>query len=195
MSLPRSDAAISVERTAEQIKKVDHVALAVESMADAATFFRDVLGGTFLCGGDNDTTGVRLVHLMLHGFKLELMQPLRDDSTLSEAMRRRGPGFHHMTFLVDDLPRTVTALHADGYTPVDTDTRLPAWSETFLSPRSTFGALLQFVTTNLTWDIPAQDYTLDDVLAGRIVWRDYIACIREPGESAGSPSVQRDEPA
>lgn len=171
-------------RTAERIGKVDHVALAVPSMAEAATFFRDVIGGTFLCGGDNDETGIRLMHWMLPGFKLELMQPLRSDSLISEAMRRRGPGFHHMTFLVDDIPRTVEALRADGCEPIDTDTRLSTWSETFLSPRATFGALLQFVSTDLRWDTPTQDYTCEDVLAGRIVWRDYIACARENHQTA-----------
>ncbi len=171
-------------RTAERITKVDHVALAVPSMADAVPFFRDVIGGTFLCGGDNDETGVRLMHWMLPGFKLELMQPLRIDSLISETMRRRGPGFHHMTFLVDDIPLTVEALRADGYEPIDTDTRLSAWNETFLSPRATFGALLQFVSTDQRWDTPTQDYTCEDVLAGRIVWRDYIACIREDCKTA-----------
>ena len=171
-------------RTADRIVKVDHVAVAVESMAEAVDFFRDVIGATFLCGGDNDTTGIRLMHLMLPGFKLELIQPLRGDSLISSSMRRRGPGFHHMTFMVDDIADTVDALRADGCAPVDTDTRLSAWSETFLSPRATFGALLQFVSTDLRWDTPTEDYTGEDVLAGRIVWRDYVACVREDQPSA-----------
>lgn len=180
--------------TASHIRTVDHVALAVESLAEAAAFFQGVLGARFLCGGDNDDTGLRLMHLALPGLKLELMQPLRAGSPLAAGLRKRGPGFHHMTFLVDDVASTAYALHCDGFEPIDTDTRFGAWSETFLSARSTFGALLQFVSTDLHWDRATSDYSADDVMAGRVVWRDYIACLRRPEERmAATPRNERSD--
>lgn len=182
---------IPLGQTASHIRTVDHVALAVESLAEAAAFFQGVIGARFLCGGDNDDTGIRLMHLALPGLKLELMQPVRADSLLAAGLRKRGPGFHHMTFLVDDVASTACALHSDGFDPIDTDTRLSAWSETFLSPRSTFGALLQFVSTDLRWDRATSEYSADDVVAGRVVWRDYIACLRRPEE--GKPTAPRNE--
>ena len=88
------------------IRKVDHVAIAVASIAETVPLFCDTLQGEFIAGGDNDDTGIRLVHLRLPGFKLELMQPLRADSFLQRHLDERGPGFHHMTFFVDDLRTT-----------------------------------------------------------------------------------------
>jgi methylmalonyl-CoA/ethylmalonyl-CoA epimerase len=38
--------------------------------------------------------------------------------------------------------------------------------------------LLQFVSSTRTWGVATEDFTLDDVLAGRVVWRDYLACLR-----------------
>lgn len=177
---PRIDDAVSAPLgvTASTLIKVDHIGLTVPSMSEAAGFFCNVLGARFLCGGDNDVTGIRLIQLMLPGFKIELLQPLRNDSIVSASMSRRGPGFHHMTFLVNDVAQTVSALRADGCEPIDTDVRLPTWNETFLSPRATFGALLQFVSTDRRWDEPTQAYDLGDVLAGDVVWRDYVACLR-----------------
>ena len=96
------------------IRKVDHVAIAVASIAETVPLFCDTLQGEFIAGGDNDDTGIRLVHLRLPGFKLELMQPLRADSFLQRHLDERGPGFHHMTFFVDDLRTTVAALDAGG---------------------------------------------------------------------------------
>lgn len=155
--------------------RVDHLGIVVLSVAEAVPLYRDALGGEFLVGGDNDVTGVRLVHFMLPGFKIELMQPLRDDSIISDFLARRGPGFHHLTTMVDDLPAMMGDL---DFQTVGTDLSSPRWSETFLSPRETFGALFQFVSTTLRWDQPAPGITLDDVLAGRVVWKDWVACPR-----------------
>jgi methylmalonyl-CoA/ethylmalonyl-CoA epimerase len=165
------------------ITKVDHVAIAVEDMAAAMPLFRDVLGGQFIAGGDNLQTGVRLIHLMFPGFKLELMQSLRDDSILAPSMRRRGPGFHHMTFFVDDVLATVDAFSAVGLETTGTDVSSPNWSETFLRPRDSFGAMLQFVSTEREWDVPTRDFELEDVLAGRVHWRDFVPCLQH-GASA-----------
>jgi methylmalonyl-CoA/ethylmalonyl-CoA epimerase len=162
----------------KQIKKVDHVAIALEDMAAALPLFRDALGGKFLAGGDNDETGIRLMHLMLPGFKLELMQPLRANSIVSRNLEARGPGFHHMTFFVDDVPATVDALENGGFRTTGTAVDSVNWQETFLRPADTFGALLQFVATPREWDLPTRDYELEDVLQGRVVWRDFVACLR-----------------
>lgn len=166
---------------ADQIARVDHVAIALESVADAIPLFCGALGAQFLTGGDNDETGIRLVHLQLPGLKLELLSPLRADTLLADSLRRRGPGFHHMTFFVGDVAETVALLEADGLPTTGTDTASPSWSETFIRPAASFGALLQFVASTRTWGVPTEDFTLDDVLAGRIVWRDFLACVREAG--------------
>jgi methylmalonyl-CoA/ethylmalonyl-CoA epimerase len=169
---------VRVSRAAERIQKVDHVAILVEDMAPAIPLFRDALGGRFIAGGDNDDTGVRLMHLMLPGFKLELMQPLREGSLVSRSLETRGPGFHHMTFFVDDVLTTVDALEAGGFRTTGTAVDSANWQETFLRPVDTFGALLQFVATPRDWDVPARDYDVEDVLQGRVVWRDFVACVR-----------------
>lgn len=158
--------------------KVDHVAIAVHDIAETVPLFHDALGGRFLTGGDNDDTGMRLLHLALPGFKLELLQPMRPDSALQAHLDNRGPGFHHMTFFVDDLPSTVTDLESAGFAMRGIDLSSPRWREAFIHPKSSFGALLQFADTDLNWDVPAPGITLDDVLAGRVVWRDLVPCLR-----------------
>jgi methylmalonyl-CoA epimerase len=164
----------------ERIIKVDHVAIILPDIAASVPLFVDVLGARFLNGGDNDDTGVRLVHLQLPELKLELMQPLRKDSLVSPSLEARGPGFHHMTFFVDDVLATVDAFDAAGLPTTDTDVSTPSWSETFLRPSATFGALLQFVSSTRTWGVRNEEIELEDVLAGRVVWRDYLACLRDP---------------
>jgi len=160
------------------IRKIDHVAIVLNSIPPAIPLFRDALGGRFISGGDNDQTGIRLVHLKYPGFKLELMAPLRGDTFLQPHLDRRGPGFHHLTFFVDDVLRTVHDLEAAGLRMTGTDVSAPAWKESFIHPKSSFGALLQFVQANRDWDEPAEGISLDDVLAGRVVWRNHLPCLR-----------------
>jgi methylmalonyl-CoA/ethylmalonyl-CoA epimerase len=163
---------------ADHILKLDHVGIAVTDIAAPVALFHDTLGGRFLAGGDNDETGIRLVHLMLHGFKVELLQPLREDSILARSIDAHGTGFHHMTFFVDDVLATAEALEDGGLRMTGTDVTSAYWKETFVSPADSFGALLQFVATTREWDVPTRDFALEDVLAGRVVWRAFVPCVR-----------------
>lgn len=170
------------EHAHERIERLDHVAIAVEDMAATVPLFVGALGARFITGGDNHENGLRLVHLQFPGLKLELMQPIGDHSILASSLADRGPGFHHMTFFVDDVPKTVDALEADGFDPVGTDLSVPTWRETFLRPADTFGALIQFVDSTRTWGVPTEEFGFDDVLAGDVVWRDHLACLHRPSD-------------
>lgn len=90
------------------------------------SLFHDTLGGRFLSGGDNEQTGIRLLHLALPGLKVELLQPLREDSLVSPFLTRKGSGFHHLTLFVDDVPTTVDTLEAAGVPDVRDRCRLAA---------------------------------------------------------------------
>ncbi|ASR37669.1 hypothetical protein BAY61_24680 [Prauserella marina] len=157
------------------VRTLDHVAIAVWDARAALALFADVLGGRFVVGGDNDDTGNRIVHLTLGGFKIELMQPLRDDNLLAKTIERRGEGFHHVTFVVHDVAHTVDAVEAAGWETVGTDLANPTWRETFLRPRRT-GGLIQLVDTDRDWSGPVDGMTLADVLAGRVGLVDAWPC-------------------
>jgi methylmalonyl-CoA/ethylmalonyl-CoA epimerase len=163
---------------ARRIRKLDHIGIATTDMAAAVALFAGVLGATLISGGDNDRTGIRLMQLSCGGFKIELMQPLRDDSLIVPRLAKHGPGFHHVTFLVDDLVETIDGLAAAGVGCVGTNLASPNWRESFLDPRQTFGTLLQMVDTTRRWDVPTTAYSVEDVLNGDVVWNDYVDCLR-----------------
>ncbi|NYE35844.1 catechol 2,3-dioxygenase-like lactoylglutathione lyase family enzyme [Nocardioides cavernae] len=142
----------------------------------ALGLYCDALGARFVLGGDNHQTGNRIVHLALGGFKVELMQPLRADSLLARFIDRRGEGFHHVTMVVDELARTVGCLDAAGLGLVGTDLTNPVWREAFVPPRAAGGALVQLVETDRDWSRTVDGIALDDVLAGRVEFRDAWPC-------------------
>lgn len=183
---------------ATRVRRLDHVAIAVRDLDRAWALFGKTLGGRFVTGGDNDETGIRLLHLYLGGFKLELMQPLRADSLLARTLDRRGEGMHHMTFVVDDVSMTVDALSAAGYPMTGTDLSNPVWRETFVKPMAAHGALLQFVDTTRDWSKGVDGVDLATVLRGGAVFLDAVPCVRRATDTHGPRRrrvVPRKEPS
>lgn len=164
------------------IRDIDHVAVAVESIEEALVLFQDVLGGSFVSGGDDDASGVRAVRVQLPGLRIELLQPLHDDTRLRAYLDARGQGLHHLTMLVADLDEAIAELEAQGFETTGTDRSRPWWMETYIRPRSGFGALIQIVETNERWDEPVEGLRIEDVLAGRAIWADGRARLRPGGE-------------
>lgn len=160
------------------VRRLDHVAVAVYDLAPALRLYVDRLGARFVLGADNDETGMRIIHLQLGGFKLELMQPLSEDTLLARHLAKRGEGFHHLTFVVEDMATAIDALAEHGITTIGTDLDNPAWAETFVRPADAGGVPVQLVTTDRDWSQPVDGIELDDVLAGRAVFEEAWPCRR-----------------
>jgi methylmalonyl-CoA/ethylmalonyl-CoA epimerase len=164
------------------VRDIDHVAVAVESIEDALVLFADVLGGRFVSGGDDDASGVRAVRIQLPGLRIELLQPLRDGTRLRGYIDRHGQGLHHLTMLVPDLDEAIAELEAAGFETTGTDRSRSWWMESYIRPRSGFGALIQIVETDERWDLPVPGLTIEDVLAGKAIWSDGRARLRPGAE-------------
>lgn len=123
---------------------LDHVSLAVEAVAPELAVFAGQLGGALLPGGRE--AGFRGCQLRYRGGgKLELLEPIPDPNHpfLRRFLDRRGPGPHHLTFVVDDLDRTLERAEALGWHPVQVDRAHPLWQEAFLHPREALGTTVQ----------------------------------------------------
>jgi len=48
--------------------------------------------------------------------QIELMQPLHGEGIHFEFLERRGPGLHHLGFMIDDMAASVAAAERDGFT-------------------------------------------------------------------------------
>ena len=155
------------------VQRVDHIAIAVSELEPAIAMFMGVFGATFVHGGDDPRIDIRTVQLSLPpGIKIELMTPTSKTSYLQAFIDKRGQGFHHMTILVDDVEQTIDDLTGVGVELVDTDLNHPRWRETYTRPSQGFG-LVQVVDSNGDWATPTTAYTLEDVLAGQVVWKDH----------------------
>jgi hypothetical protein len=53
---------------------------------------------------------------------------------------------------------------------------------------------LQLVDSTRPWDVPATAYTIEDVLNGRVVWDDYVACLRPQALAGEGNHYPRERP-
>jgi methylmalonyl-CoA epimerase len=125
------------------VLKVDHVAMATWDARGPARLFTEVLGASFVDGGDEESAGFRWLQFELPGGKIEVLEPLHRDGFLYKFLVRRGEGLHHVTLFVKDLAAAIPSLQSAGYKPVDINLEHASWKEAFLHPRDTPGALIQ----------------------------------------------------
>lgn len=123
--------------------RVDHVGVAVESVADAEPVLL-ALGCEKLI---DDTVGdeFRWVYYALgDASRLELVEPIAEDSFLTEYLDEHGPGLHHVTLEVADLDAVAAHLESQGLRVVDRR-EFDEYVEAFVSPRNPTGALFQLM--------------------------------------------------
>jgi methylmalonyl-CoA epimerase len=125
------------------IGKLDHIGIAVRSVAEARKFFEDTLGATFVFESANQPAGFKLAAFDLNGLSIELLEPLGADSFLHKFLEKRGEGMHHLTFNVPDCKDKTAALKEQGVRIVDEHQWSPTSFESFISPRSSHGVLIQ----------------------------------------------------
>jgi methylmalonyl-CoA/ethylmalonyl-CoA epimerase len=86
-----------------KIKKIDHVALIVEDIDEALTFWQDALGIELTHREDVPKEESAIGFLPVGDSKIELVQPTTSDSGIAKFLAARGPGMHHICLQVDDI--------------------------------------------------------------------------------------------
>ncbi|MDH3404253.1 MAG: methylmalonyl-CoA epimerase [Acidobacteriota bacterium] len=126
------------------IPKIDHIGIAVESIAAARGFYEE-LGLAVAEVEEVPQEGVRVAIVPCGESKIELLEATSADSPIARFLEKRGPGIHHVCLATTDLGATDAALRAAGYRVLrDEPTRGAGgcWVQ-FVHPASTGGVLVE----------------------------------------------------
>lgn len=123
--------------------RIAHIGIAVRDLDALIPFYRDVLGMDLVALDDSD--GARITGLAAGEALVELLEPIADDSLIGKFIAKRGPGIHHVCFVVDDLPAALDRCRATGIRLIDEKPRTGAEGKpvAFLHPSSTGGVLIE----------------------------------------------------
>lgn len=126
-------------------RKIDHLAIAVRSLAEALRIYESALGLRKTSIEEITDQKTRVALLPVGESHLELMEPLADDSPVGRFLERRGEGLHHLCFQVDDIQAEMARLRKAGVKLIDDAPRQGANGclVAFVHPSSTAGVLIE----------------------------------------------------
>lgn len=128
------------------VNYMDHVGIAVKDIYAALQFFENIFGLPPGHVADLPQQGVRATLLEVGQTRLELLQPLSDDTTVGRFLARHGEGLHHLALNVTDLSDKLRKLEEQGIQLVDKQPREGlSGTIAFIHPRSVFGVLTELV--------------------------------------------------
>jgi methylmalonyl-CoA/ethylmalonyl-CoA epimerase len=124
-----------------------HVAIAVPGIEEALPFFRDTLGLTADRIRDLPDQHVRVVFLGDARGRIELIQPIDNESGVAKFVAEHAkPTLHHVCYVVDDLAETLAMLAGDRVELIDRAPRRGAEGMVaFIHPRASGGVLIELI--------------------------------------------------
>jgi methylmalonyl-CoA/ethylmalonyl-CoA epimerase len=125
--------------------RVDHVAIAVNSVAEALKNYEKILKIDKVDIEDVPTERVKVAILKLQDTRIELMEPTADDSPIKKFLTDRGEGIHHIAITADNIENDVERAIANG-TRMIGNIRTGSYGRkiTFIHPKSMNGVLTEF---------------------------------------------------
>jgi methylmalonyl-CoA epimerase len=125
--------------------RLDHVGIAVRSLAERVPLYRDLLGVTLVREEEVPTERVRVAFLGDGETHVELLEPLGGEGPIAQFLEKRGEGVHHLCFEVDDIEAAIARLREAGVTLVGEAPRPGAGGckVAFLHPKSAGGVLIE----------------------------------------------------
>jgi methylmalonyl-CoA/ethylmalonyl-CoA epimerase len=128
------------------MSEIDHLGIAVKSLAQAKKFYEN-LGLSPMEDETVEAEKVRLSMVPVGESRIELLEPLSDDSPIAKFLAKRGEGLHHVALNVEDLSATVERLKAAGTRLISDEIKIGAGGHlyVFVHPASAGGVLLELV--------------------------------------------------
>lgn len=129
------------------LNRIYHLGYAVEDIEAAADFYRTHFGAEPEEPEEVEEQGIIATMFRVGESTVELVQPTRPDSPVGKFLAKRGEGFHHVAFEVEDLEAALAELEAQGVELIDREPRIGAGGTrmAFVHPRSAFGVLTELV--------------------------------------------------
>ena len=129
------------------LTEIDHVAIAVNDLEAAIAWYAEMFGATVAHREVVERDGVEEALLKVADSYVQLLMPVRDDSTVAKWLDKNGEGIHHVGYRVSDVGSTLDAVVAHGGRAIDAAPRPGSRGTTvaFLHPKGAFGTLIELV--------------------------------------------------
>jgi len=94
--------------------KIDHIAIAVNNVEDSAKIYQEALGIDTVEFETVESEGVKLAIIHLENGRIELMQPMNNQSPIKKFLDKKGQGLHHMALQTNNIEDEVERMEGCG---------------------------------------------------------------------------------
>ena len=128
-----------------KIVKIDHLGIAVNSIDQGRSFWTDVLGLPYEGSETVAEQKVTTAFFPVGESEVELLESTAPDGPVAKFIEKRGQGFQHVAFRVENIDEALAELKAKGIRLIDETPRIGAGGAkiAFLHPKDTNGVLVE----------------------------------------------------
>lgn len=126
-------------------KRIAHIGIAVHQIKDALHFFTETIGLEVEAIEEVESEGVKIAFLKIGETRIELLEPLHDQSPIKGFLTKRGEGVHHIAFEVEDLAVRLSRLKEQGIRLINEEPKQGANDSqiAFIHPKEAHGVLVE----------------------------------------------------
>ena len=128
-----------------ELKRVDHVGIAVKNLEEAVNFYETAIGLKAVGYETVAEQKVKVAFLPCGDSELELLESTEPDGPIAKFIEKNGPGIQHIAIRVDDIDKALEELKEKGVRLIDQTPRYGAGNAriAFVHPKATGGVLLE----------------------------------------------------
>jgi methylmalonyl-CoA/ethylmalonyl-CoA epimerase len=127
-----------------KVKKINHVAIAVENIEAMLPFWQEALGIPVDHIEEVASQKARVAFLPVGDSEMELVQPTDPTTGMAKFLKEKGPGMHHLCLEVENIDEALEELKGKGIHLINEIAQiLPGRKMAFIHPKSTGGVLVE----------------------------------------------------
>ncbi len=127
------------------IKKIEHLGIAVKDLKVSIPLYEKLFQTPCYKTEAVESEGVKTAFFQIGESKIELLEASNPESPIAKFLEKRGAGFHHVAFEVDDIDKEIERLTDEGFQLIHTSPKDGADNKriAFLHPKSSDGLLVE----------------------------------------------------
>ena len=139
-------AEVSVFKTVSGLGALHHVGLAASDRQAVVGLYRDLLGYELSHVDDVPSQQLEALIFGKGAERIEVLIPRSEDSVVGRFLAKRGPGMHHLCYVVADLGATIAELVECGVQLTDTQPAQGLFGPVvFIHPKATHGVMIELL--------------------------------------------------
>jgi len=134
-----------MEQTKQSPKKIAHIGIAVYNIEASIPFYTKLLGLTLEKTEEVESEQVKVAFIKIGESRIELLEPLSEQSAIHSFLEKKGEGIHHIALEVDQIDQRLIDLKQNGIRLINEQSKQGADNAqiAFLHPKSTNGVLFE----------------------------------------------------